>query len=135
MNEILEPLLTIAGAGLLVVVSFTKLASETTNLRRELNDVKKELDESVDRISDNFISSVKVENSTQLNAQKIQEAEKKIESLFELLNQTPKREMGLRKEFQEELKDLWNKNDANFLTLREKFDEYVRKNGNGNHGK
>ena len=133
MNEVLEPLLTIAGAGLLVVVSFTKLASETTNLRRELNDVKKELDESVDRISDNFISSVKVENSTQLNAQKIQEAEKKIESLFELLNQAPKREMGLRKEFQEELKDLWNKNDTNFLTLREKFDDYVRKNGN--HGK
>tara|TARA_E500000305_G_C3906218_1_gene181133 strand:+ start:274 stop:672 length:399 start_codon:yes stop_codon:yes gene_type:complete len=131
MNEVLEPLLTIAGAGLLVVVSFTKLASETTNLRRELNDVKKELDESVDRISDNFISSVKVENSTQLNAQKIQEAEKKIESLFELLNQAPKREMGLRKEFQEELKDLWNKNDVNFLTLREKFDEYVRKNGHG----
>lgn len=129
MESFIEPLVTMAGAALLVVVSFTKLASETTNLRRELNDVKKGLDESADRISENFISSVRVENSTQLNAQKINEAEKKIESLFELLNQAPSREMVLRKEFQEELKNLYNKNDHNFMTLREKFDNYVTKNG------
>jgi len=99
-TSFLEPLLTIVGGGLIVIISFTKVQAETSYLRRELDELKRLLEKSEEKITDNFIEAK--EKNSEINENRLVSLEntKKIEALFEKYNE-----------------------------LREKFDDYEKKNG------
>lgn len=99
-TSFLEPLLTIVGGGLIVIISFTKVQAETSYLRRELDELKRLLEKSEEKITDNFIEAK--EKNSEINENRLVSMEntKKIEALFEKYNE-----------------------------LREKFDDYEKKNG------
>lgn len=63
--------------GALVVA--VKLHTEVTTLRKDVDKLNNECDRANKKINDNFVSSVRTESS-------VKEAEKKIQSLFELHN-------------------------------------------------
>ncbi len=102
MDGFLEPLLTIVGGGLIVIISFTKVQAETSYLRRELDELKRLLEKSEEKITSNFIEAK--EKNSEINENRIVSGEntKKIEALFEKYNE-----------------------------LRDRFDDYQKKNGNG----
>ncbi len=101
MDGFLEPLLTIVGGGLIVIISFTKVQAETSYLRRELDELKRLLEKSEEKITNNFIEAK--EKNSEINENRIvsNENTKKIEALFEKYNE-----------------------------LRDRFDDYQKKNGN-----
>ena len=57
MDGFIEPLLTIVGGGLIVIISFTKVQAETSYLRRELDELKRLLEKSEEKITNNFIET------------------------------------------------------------------------------
>ena len=63
--------------GILIVA--VRLQSEVTALRKDVSNLQEECKEANKKIQDNFVSSVRTESS-------VKEAEKKIESLFNLHN-------------------------------------------------
>jgi peptidoglycan hydrolase CwlO-like protein len=63
--------------GILIVA--VRLQSEVTALRNDVSTLQDECKEANKKIQDNFVSSVRTESS-------VKEAEKKIESLFNLYN-------------------------------------------------
>ena len=63
--------------GILIVA--VRIQSEVTALRNDVSSLQEECKESNKKIQDNFVSSVRTESS-------VKEAEKKIESLFNLYN-------------------------------------------------
>lgn len=63
--------------GALVVA--VKLHTEVTTLRKDVDKLNHECEQANKKINDNFVSSVRTESS-------VKEAEKKIQSLFELYN-------------------------------------------------
>jgi|TARA_E500000318_G_scaffold111115_1_gene128542 hypothetical protein len=101
VDGFLEPLLTIVGGGLIVIISFTKVQAETSYLRRELDELKRLLEKSEEKITNNFIEAK--EKNSEINENRIvsNENTKKIEALFEKYNE-----------------------------LRDRFDDYQKKNGN-----
>ncbi len=101
MDGFIEPLLTIVGGGLIVIISFTKVQAETSYLRRELDELKRLLEKSEEKITNNFIEAK--EKNSEINENRIvsNENTKKIEALFEKYNE-----------------------------LRDRFDDYQKKNGN-----
>tara|TARA_A100001011_G_scaffold145057_1_gene153223 strand:- start:1600 stop:1911 length:312 start_codon:yes stop_codon:yes gene_type:complete len=101
VDGFIEPLLTIVGGGLIVIISFTKVQAETSYLRRELDELKRLLEKSEEKITNNFIEAK--EKNSEINENRIvsNENTKKIEALFEKYNE-----------------------------LRDRFDDYQKKNGN-----
>ena len=63
--------------GILIVA--VRIQSEVTALRKDVSNLQEECKEANKKIQDNFVSSVRTESS-------VKEAEKKIESLFNLHN-------------------------------------------------
>ena len=63
--------------GILIVA--VRIQSEVTALRKDVSNLQEECKEANKKIQDNFVSSVRTESS-------VKEAEKKIQSLFELYN-------------------------------------------------
>mgnify|MGYP003138094443 CR=1 FL=1 len=107
MAEYIQGLLTLFGAGLLVVISFVQLRALSQQNSRDIEELKRLNERNQANIQANYESALRGEGEVKQNSIRIQNMEGKVETAFSLLNEFPK-ELAM---------------------LRDKFDEYERKNG------